>query len=171
VATDIAFCVGLLTLLRAHVANGLKVFLTALAVFDDLGGILVIALFYGRGVALPWLGRARRSWGCSSPSTASTCATGWCGRRRGWRSVTRWGRAACPHHRRSSSWAGDPGAAAPAAAGHLRALHEHASQLVSRPPDEDLEAAEVLSIEEHLEDVEAPLTRFVHLLHPLWRSG
>src|SRR6185436_14043670 len=55
-ATDIAFCVGVLTLLRSHVANGLKVFLTALAVFDDLGGIVVIALFYGHGVEWVWLG-------------------------------------------------------------------------------------------------------------------
>ena len=51
-ATDIAFCIGVLTLL-ARVPRGLIVFITALAIFDDIGGILVIALFYGERVDLP----------------------------------------------------------------------------------------------------------------------
>ncbi|HET7825221.1 MAG TPA: Na+/H+ antiporter NhaA, partial [Anaeromyxobacter sp.] len=57
-ATDIAFCIGVLTLLRARVPHGLVVFVTALAIFDDIGGILVIALFYGSGIQLPWLAAA-----------------------------------------------------------------------------------------------------------------
>jgi NhaA family Na+:H+ antiporter len=57
-ATDIAFCVGILTILEARVPRSLVVFVTALAIFDDVGGILVIALFYGRGLHLEWLAGA-----------------------------------------------------------------------------------------------------------------
>jgi NhaA family Na+:H+ antiporter len=54
-ATDIAFCIGLLTLLGSRVPRALVVFATALAIFDDIGGILVIASFYGSGLRAPWL--------------------------------------------------------------------------------------------------------------------
>src|SRR3990172_8462402 len=57
-ATDIAFCIGVLTLLRRRVPRALVVFLTPLAIFGDIGGILVIALFYRHGVSAPWLAAA-----------------------------------------------------------------------------------------------------------------
>lgn len=76
-ATDIAFALGVLALVRKHVAPGLRVFLLGLAIIDDLGAVILIALLFTSdisGQALTWAaacvavlvalnrGRVRRLW-------------------------------------------------------------------------------------------------------------
>ena len=57
-ATDIAFAVGVLSLLGGRINASLKIFLLSLAIADDIGAILVIGLFYSKGIALDALGVA-----------------------------------------------------------------------------------------------------------------
>ncbi|HYG69384.1 MAG TPA: Na+/H+ antiporter NhaA, partial [Anaeromyxobacteraceae bacterium] len=169
-ATDIAFAIGVLTLLRSRVPYALVVFLTALAIFDDIGGILVIALFYGSGIDPRWLGF----------SAAVVVLLGVM-HRRYVRSWVAWAIAGVLlwyglHHAGiHATIAGVVlGFAIPARPLRplpdvLRGLADHADELVRTCGDEALDAAAVLAIEERLEDLEAPLSRFVHALHP-WSS-
>jgi len=63
-ATDIAFVLGVLALLGPRAPAGVKLFLLSLAIADDIGGIVVIALFYSSGISFVWLGLAAA--GCAA---------------------------------------------------------------------------------------------------------
>lgn len=57
-ATDIAFVIGVLALFGDRIPMSLKIFITALAIIDDIGSVIVIGLFYSHGLSLMYLGIA-----------------------------------------------------------------------------------------------------------------
>lgn len=69
-ATDIAFALGIMALAGRRVPVGLKIFLTAVAIVDDLGAVMVIALFYTDSLSLTNLGLA-------AVTLAAAAAYGW----------------------------------------------------------------------------------------------
>ncbi len=167
VATDIAFALGCVTLLKGRIPHGLVVFLTAMAIFDDIGGILVIALFYGEGIAMTWL----------LVAAAITAVTYLGGRLQIYSGLFY---AACGvalwyavHHAGiHPTIAGVVlGLCVPArplrpAREVLSELHSHTGKLLQDRNVDNIDGAELLSIEERIEELEPPLTRFTHALHP-----
>ena len=169
VATDIAFCIGVLTLLRSRVPHALVVFLTALAIFDDIGGILVIALFYGSGIHVAWLlGAGAVVLALAAMSRAHV---------RHWAAYLAAGLALWLAFHEGGIHATIAGVvlglAVPARARHrpgdvLAALREHLAQLDRgrQSREEELAVDELLYLDERITELQAPLDRFVDRLHP-----
>jgi len=166
-ATDIAFCIGALQLLRSRVPHALMVFVTALAIFDDIGGILVIALFYGHGIDVSWIlaaaGLTLVLAGLSQARVRHGFAYALVG-------ALLW--YALHHAGIHATIAGVmAGLAIPVRArteprvAHA-ALAAYTGRLLERSPELDLESDALLEIEGALQDLQPALTRFVHLLHP-----
>jgi NhaA family Na+:H+ antiporter len=166
-ATDIAFAVGCLSLLKGRVPYGPVVFLTALAIFDDMGGILVIALFYGSKLHVTWLLGALAITGVLFALNRMQVRNGLA---YGVGGLALW--YALHHGGIHATISGVilgmmiPARAFRPAQEVIAALHAHTARLMSRRPDEALDNAEVLAIEERIEELESPINRFVHLLHP-----
>ncbi len=76
-ATDIAFALGVLALLGDRVPSSLRVFLSALAIADDMGAVLVIALFYSGGVAWGALAAAAALLALSALANAAGVRAPW----------------------------------------------------------------------------------------------
>ena len=92
-ATDTAFAVALIVMMGSRVPVELRIFLTAAAIVDDIGAIIVVALFYSGDLHLVYLAAAaaldRRAWRCSTARTSIACS------RMCW-SASRCGRASMP---------------------------------------------------------------------------
>jgi NhaA family Na+:H+ antiporter len=165
-ATDIAFAIGCLTLLKGRVSHGLVVFLTALAIFDDIGGILVIAMFYGTGLHVEWLlgalGITVLLWLCNVYYVRNGMVYVVLGGAL-WYAMHHGG----VHATIAGVVVGMMIPARPTRRGRevLDELHGFIGQLLREPEDEAVRTAQLLHIEEQLEDIEPPLTRFVHLWH------
>ena len=166
-ATDIAFCIGVLTLLGSRVPHALIVFVTALAIFDDIGGILVIALFYGAGVHLEWLLAA-----AAVTATSAMMSRGYVRNGIAWTIAGALLWYTLHHSGIHATIAGVIlGLTIPARP--RRPLHDvihelssYTAALTRERDDEERDETAVQGIEERLEELEAPLTRFVHSLHP-----
>jgi NhaA family Na+:H+ antiporter len=149
-ATDIAFSIGCLTLLGNRVPHALLVFLTALAIFDDIGGILVIAVFYGQGVSLEGLlwvvagALAVFAMARLSVQNAALYALG---------GIALW---VAFHH------AGLHATLAGVVLGLLVPAHARAKLDVGKP----LDTSDLLHVKDRLREAVPPLQRFEHALHP-----
>lgn len=163
-ATDIAFSIGCLSLVGSRVSHGLVVFLTALAIFDDIGGILVIALFYGTGVHGGWLLAAgavvavlvalNRFYVRNGIPWLLAGAALWLTMHHGGIHATLAGVVIglCIPSRPTR-----PGREV------LDDLSVYIRDCTGRAEDESMRGAQLLYIEERLEELEPPLNRFEHL--------
>ncbi len=166
-ATDIAFAIGVLALLRRRVPNALLVFVTALAIFDDIGGILVIALFYGSGIAAAWLGAAAvlaAGLGVLSGWHVRSGVAWACGGALLWYAFHRAG----IHPTIAGVVLGLAIPARPRVPQRevIDALAAHAAALAERRADEAGDAEAVLGTEKALEEREPVLARLIAILHP-----
>jgi NhaA family Na+:H+ antiporter len=163
-ATDIAFALGCLALLRGRVPTSLAVFLMALAIFDDLGAIVVIALFYGQalnGPALLLSGVivlglvAMNAYGVRRPVPYLLVG------------VLLWGAvlASGVHATIAGVLLGlcIPARARKRADEQLEELSHHLEEV--RRSDKDAGEAALSAIERYLEEIQTPLARLVHGLH------
>lgn len=165
-ATDIAFALGCLSLVRSRVPASLFVFVMSLAIFDDLGAIVVIGLFYGHGVSWPALAVAGGLAG-------ALFALGRTGTRSVW-PYALLGFALWVATLRSGLHSTLAGvvlglaipARAPRPAGDV--LHELDEALDSLRQHQDADAPDsgvLADIERHLEEMQAPLDRVLAALH------
>ena len=166
-ATDIAFAIGLVTVLKDRIPWALIVFLTALAIFDDMGGIIVIALFYSSGIHVEWLAASAGLVGILFVMMRKQVRSGLAWLIMGallWYTIHHAG----IHATISGVLLGMfvPSRARVSGRALLQELHEYIAVLLGKPSEENLAQEEVLHIEERLEDLEPPLNRFVHALHP-----
>lgn len=166
-ATDIAFALGCIALVSRRVPSSLVVFLMALAIFDDLGAILVIALFYGGQIDVGALGVAAAITVVLATFTWSKVTSVWPYVVLGvalWVAVLRSGihptiagvvlGLCIPARGRRSP----------------RDVLDDLDQVVARlrrSRDRELDATGPLgALERHLESVQAPVDRMLHGLHP-----
>ena len=164
-ATDIAFSIGCIVLLGQRVPRALLVFLTALAIFDDIAGILVIAVFYGGGLdaaALVWaLALVVAVWVVGRLGVENWLVYAAAG-------VGMW---IALHH------AGVHGTMAGVVLGLLipavtrRPVREVLGQLrshsvVTLEGSEQLDTSDLLYVRDEVRDAVPPLQRFEHVLHP-----
>jgi NhaA family Na+:H+ antiporter len=164
-ATDIAFSIGCVVLLGRRVPRGLLVFLTALAIFDDIIGIVVIALFYGGGLSLPGLG-----WVVLLIVVVSAAA------RLGVESWVVYGAAgvamwiALQHAGVNGTMAGVVlGLLVPAVSRRpvrevLGAVRRHS--VLTLEAGERLDSGDLLYLRDEVREAVPPLQRFEHVLHP-----
>ncbi|TQF11436.1 Na+/H+ antiporter NhaA [Myxococcus llanfairpwllgwyngyllgogerychwyrndrobwllllantysiliogogogochensis] len=165
-ATDIAFAIGCLTLVKARVGHGLIVFLTALAIFDDIGGILVIALFYGTGLHVEWLLGAAAVVGVLMALNRFYVRNGivWLlGGVALWYTMHHGG----IHATLAGVVVGLCIPSRPTRPGRnvLEELSTYIRDCTQNAEDESMRSAQLLYIEDRLEELEPPLNRFEHLWH------